>query len=354
MKENILYTLYKGRYNKARSIGTGQLFFMWLILSIYTFSHWGKFGKMFINEDREGVVMKIGIFGGGAVGLLFAGYLGRLFDVTLIVRRESQVRSLLKDGITIHKESTTITTKVRAVQRMEANHELDLVIVAVKEYDLLSLHEVLVDLGPELPLLFVQNGIRHVEWMKSLPHHNLIAGSVEHGAMKENDVTIHHLGEAVTNIALIRGNWGVVEEIVSRSLDSFPFSIQHDFEKMLLTKLFVNVSINPLTALTRVANGKLVENPHFSQLQRDLFRELLLLFPQMEGVISFNKVVDICRNTYQNKSSMLKDLDAQRRTEIESILGVLLEKANNEHHFVPTMNVLYRLVKGIEREGLGG
>ncbi|WP_179884818.1 2-dehydropantoate 2-reductase [Bacillus sp. AFS015802] len=298
--------------------------------------------------------MKIGIFGGGAVGLLFAGNLGRVYDVTLIVRRESQVRSLMRNGITIHKKGSTTTTKVRAVQSIAAHEKLDLAIVAVKEYDLSSLEDALVKIGSDVPLLFVQNGIGHVEWVKSLPHHDLIAGSVEHGALKENDVTIHHLGEAGTNIALIRGKWGVVEEVVTKCIDSFPFIIQDDFEKMLLNKLFVNVSINPLTALTGVTNGKLTENPHFHLLQRELFSELLLLFPHMEGTISFDRVVDICRNTYQNRSSMLKDIESHRRTEIESILGVLLEKAQKENHFVPIMNVLYRLVKGIEREGLGG
>ncbi|UTE75299.1 MULTISPECIES: 2-dehydropantoate 2-reductase [unclassified Rossellomorea] len=298
--------------------------------------------------------MKIGIIGGGAVGLLFAGYLGRLFDVTLIVRRESQVRSLLENGVTIYKEGSAITTRVGAVQETETEKEFDLVIVAVKEYDLPFLRKELVELGVHVPLLFVQNGIGHVDWVKSLPHRHLVAGSVDHGAMKENDAAVHHLGEAETNIALIRGNWHVIEEIVSKSTDSFRFSIRKDFEKMLLTKLFVNVSINPLTALTGVTNGKLVENPYFHGLQKDLFNEMLLLFPQMKGNISFEKVVDICRNTYQNRSSMLKDIESQRKTEIESIIGVLLDKAQKEHHFVPIMNLLYKLVKGIEREGLGG
>ncbi|MBN8191565.1 2-dehydropantoate 2-reductase [Bacillus sp. NTK074B] len=298
--------------------------------------------------------MRIGIIGGGAVGLLIAGYLGQSFDVTLIVRRESQARSLINKGVTIHKKGSTINTRVRAVNQIETDHEFDLGIVAVKGYDLFSLEETLVHFGAERPLMFVQNGIGHIEWVKSLPHKHLIAGSVEHGAMKENDNTVHHLGEAGTNIALIRGNWGVMEEVVSQSVLSFPFSIQPDFGNMLLTKLFVNVCINPLTALTGVTNGKLVENQYFHHLQRDVFGELMLLFPHMEEVISFDKIADICRNTYLNKSSMLKDIESGRETEIESILGVLLDKAEEEHHFVPNMNVLYRLVKGIEREGLGG
>ncbi|MDT9023821.1 MULTISPECIES: 2-dehydropantoate 2-reductase [Rossellomorea] len=298
--------------------------------------------------------MKIGIVGGGAVGLLFAGYLGQKFDVTLIVRREAQVQSLLMNGITVHKGGSSFTTRVHSDLLTEVPIKFDFVIVAVKEYDLKPLENVLVLMDMNQPLLFLQNGIGHLDWVKSLPHHNILAGSVEHGALKENDHELHHLGEAKTNLALIKGEWGVVEELVSQSIPSFPFLLKQEFEEMLLTKLFVNVLINPLTALARVRNGKLVENPHLHQLQRDLFQELLLLFPHMERIVSFEGVEEVCKNTYQNRSSMLKDIEAVRKTEIESILGVLLEKAQKEHHFVPTMNVVYRLVKGIEREGLGG
>ncbi|MGE6753215.1 ketopantoate reductase family protein [Rossellomorea sp. NPDC071047] len=298
--------------------------------------------------------MKIGIVGGGAVGLLFAGYLGQKFDVTLIVRREAQVQSLLTNGITVYTGGSSFTTQVHTDLLTDVSLKFDFVIVAVKEYDLKPLENVLKLLDKNQPLLFLQNGIGHLEWVKSLPHHNLLAGSVEHGALKENDHTLHHLGEAKTNIALIKGEWGVVEELVSQSIPGFPFLLKQDFEEMLLTKLFVNVLINPLTALARVRNGKLIENPHLHQLQRDLFQELLLLFPHMERIVSFEGVKGICINTFQNRSSMLKDIESQRKTEIESILGVLLEKAQKEHHFVPIMNVIYRLVKGIEREGLGG
>ncbi len=298
--------------------------------------------------------MRIGIIGGGSIGLLFAGYLGELFDVTLIVRRESQVKSLLKNGVTIHKEGSSFTTNVQATTSMKAKSDFNLVIVTVKEYDLSSIENELVENGITMPILFVQNGIGHINWVKSLPHPNILAASIEHGALKVNDDTVRHHGEAKTNIALIRGEWGVVEEVAAMSIDTFPFLCKSDYEEMLLSKLFINVLINPLTALAGVTNGKLVDNPHFHQIQRDLFRELLLLFPHMEGIISLEGVIGICHNTYLNRSSMLKDIESLRKTEIESILGVLLERAHEENHFVPIMNVLYSLVKGIEREGLGG
>ncbi|MCA1062270.1 2-dehydropantoate 2-reductase [Rossellomorea sp. AcN35-11] len=298
--------------------------------------------------------MKIGIVGGGAIGLLFAGWLGQTFDVTLWVRRKSQVENLSLKGVTIHRGNSSFTTKIHSELVMESPLECDLMIVAVKEYDLKPLESMLELLDPQIPLIFLQNGIGHLEWCRSLPHHNVFAGSVEHGALKENDHTLHHIGEGKTNLAIIKGEWGLVETLFSLSIPAFPFSFKQDFEEMLLTKLFANVLINPLTAIARVPNGRLVENPHFHQIQRELFQELLLLFPRMKGVISFEGVERICMNTYQNRSSMLKDVESGKKTELESILGILLAKADKDHHFVPIMKVIYRLVKGIEREGMGG
>ncbi|BCB03252.1 2-dehydropantoate 2-reductase [Bacillus sp. KH172YL63] len=296
--------------------------------------------------------MKIGIIGGGSIGLLFAGYLGKVHDVTLLVRREKHMLSLMEKGVTILHGETSIKVKVKATTSIEEPQ--DMYIVTVKEYDLGSIEEFILKQHRSTPLMFVQNGIGHIDWMHSLPHANLIAATVEHGALKENDVTVRHLGRGKTNISLVRGKWGAMEELLNGSNAAFPFVIKSDYEEMLLSKLFINVLINPLTAVARVTNGKLADNPDLHQMQKDLFQELLLLFPHMDGVISFEDVMAICRNTYYNRSSMLKDIESKRKTEIESILGVLLKKAHEETHFVPIMNALYRLVKGIEREGLGG
>ncbi|XXM73425.1 ketopantoate reductase family protein [Lysinibacillus sphaericus] len=298
--------------------------------------------------------MKIGIIGGGAVGLLFSHYLSKKFNVTLLVRRAEQVQDIKSHGVTLKREDDYEHSFIDAEMLRESSLRFDTIIIAVKEYDLEPIFKALSNSEAKVPLLFLQNGIGHMERVKNLPHETLLAGSVEHGALKENDHLVVHTGKGRTNIAFIRGESKGIEELLIQEIKYFPFSLQDDYERMVLKKLFINVLINPLTSIARIKNGRLAENPHFLHIQRTLFDELHILFPHMKDHIRFQEVVDIARSTSSNRSSMLKDIEEKRNTEVETILGALLIKAEEENHFLPIMNTLYELVKGIEREGQGG
>ncbi|WP_175988812.1 2-dehydropantoate 2-reductase [Bacillus sp. Marseille-Q1617] len=298
--------------------------------------------------------MKIGIIGGGAIGLLFSHYLSKKFDVTLLVRRNEQLQKVNRLGVTLKREDCSNTAYIHTERLSGSRMEFDLIFVAVKEYNLAPILTTLTETHAHIPLIFLQNGIGHIERVKSLPHHTLLAGSVEHGALRENDHSVIHLGIGKTNLAFIRGKSSSIEELLIQYIENFPILLQDDYEKMMLKKLFVNVLINPLTSIAGVKNGRLPENPHFLHIQHKLFEELQILFPHMKDQIHFQEILDICYSTSANRSSMLKDIEEQRKTEIETILGALLMKAETENHFVPIMKTLYELVKGIEREGQGG
>jgi 2-dehydropantoate 2-reductase len=298
--------------------------------------------------------MKIGIIGGGAVGLLFSYYLNKKFDVTLLVRRNEQVTLVNRHGVSLKRSDRIMTSFLHGEILSRKIRAFDLIIIAVKEYDLDSVLTILKETDDRVPLLFLQNGIGHLDRVNKLPHLTLLAGSVEHGALKENDHSVIHLGIGKTNLALIRGELNSAEELIIEQIEYFPFLLQDNHEVMMLKKLFVNVLINPLTAIAGVKNGRLPDNPHFLHIQHTLFEELLTLFPHMKNHIHFEEIMKICLDTSENRSSMLKDIEEKRKTEIETILGSLLLKAEKENHFVPIMNTLYKLVKGIEREGQGG
>ncbi|MCA1053410.1 2-dehydropantoate 2-reductase [Rossellomorea aquimaris] len=297
--------------------------------------------------------MKIGIIGGGAIGLLFSSYLSEKFEVTTLVRRQEQADQINSNGVTLKKDGRSATVASKSEVLAKSKMDFHLIIVAVKEYDLDHVMDILLKSDCRIPLLFLQNGIGHIGRVKNLPHLTLLAGSVEHGALKDSDHSVNHLGLGRTNLSIIRGEWGVVEELLVEHIKNFPFQIQDDYEEMLLKKLYVNVLINPLTAIAGVRNGRLPDNPHFQYLQQQLFEELHILYPQMRGRIHFQQIVDICHRTAENRSSMLKDIEENRKTEVETILGAILVKAQQENHFVPIMRTLYELVKGIEREGQG-
>ncbi|MFL8935732.1 ketopantoate reductase family protein [Rossellomorea oryzaecorticis] len=298
--------------------------------------------------------MKIGIIGGGALGLLFSHYLSEKFDVTLLVRRSEQVQEINRHALTLKRDGHDYHSFFQAERLRGSGMGFNLIIIAVKEYDLGPVLNALVNTDVSVPLLFLQNGIGHIDQVKSLPHETLLAGSVEHGALKENDHSVVHTGKGRTNLAFIRGESTQIEELLIQEIKYFPFSLKDDYEKMILKKLFINVLINPLTSIARIKNGRLAENPHFLHIQHALFNELHILFPHMKDHIRFEEVMDVVKSTSSNRSSMLKDIEERRNTEVETILGALLLKAEKENHFLPIMKTLYELVKGIEREGQGG
>ncbi|KMK96610.1 ketopantoate reductase family protein [Rossellomorea marisflavi] len=291
--------------------------------------------------------MDIGIIGAGAVGLLFAGYLGKRHNVTVYARRKEQREQLEAYGVTVWREGRRGQTDVQAKSLSALDSRHDLVILAVKGYDLDE--SLFITVPTETPLLFLQNGIGHMDLLKTLPYDTVMAASVEHGALKENEHTVLHKGVGATNIALVRGASGPLQRLLEEKDAAFPFVKEDDYEAMLLRKLFINAIINPLTAIAGCVNGEVASNPYYSALIEQAYGELLHLHPHMEEMISLEDIKRVCMNTAQNRSSMLKDVENGRMTEIESILGELVRKASPRD--IPVMNTLYLLVKGKESAG---
>jgi len=96
-----------------------------------------------------------------------------------------------------------------------------------------------------------------------------------------------------------------------------------------LQKLVVNAVINPLTAIFRCKNGQLLDNPTRLTIMGLLIEEigpivrtLLPNAPEMfsdQNLLEF--VLSVARKTGANTSSMLQDIQAGRRTEIDYING---------------------------------
>lgn len=292
--------------------------------------------------------MRIGIIGAGSIGLLFGGYLGTKNTITMLLRRQEQAKQLQTEGITVEKEKRRFTTVVHTNVRGDTLNEMDLVIVAVKQYHLSSIKPILNNLNRNIPLLFLQNGMGHIEMLKDLNSETILVGTVEHGALKINENTVKHNGIGQTNIALLRGDSLIIESLVSSDIPSFPFHYHHNWEEMLVKKLIINAIINPLTAVLKVQNGQLITNSHFFALLKNYFHELYSVFSFMDKQMVFEEIMKVCRNTSENKSSMLNDILHNRKTEIDAILGYIIDRSKLENIQVPITQTLFQMVKGME------
>ncbi len=293
--------------------------------------------------------MKIGVIGGGAIGQLFTAYLSKSpHDVVLFVRRETQQQAIQTMGLTL-KFGTSVYTCQPDVRLLSGrDHEdIEVLIVAVKSYDV---EQVIPEIGERFSrtraILFVQNGMQHLRVLPKLQMHSIYLGVVEHGALKESDHSIIHTGLGQTRIApYLDGHSGINWEILSK--ENFPFTYQKDWYAMLSEKLHINAVINPLTAILKVNNGDLLANPYWFHLMKQLSKEACKVL-NIEDHEAWKDLVSVCENTSLNKSSMLRDIENNRKTEIDAINGFLLNSAQQKSIEVPNNQFVYQVIKGME------
>jgi 2-dehydropantoate 2-reductase len=295
--------------------------------------------------------MNIGIVGGGSIGLLFGAYLSKMnHSVTLYTRTKEQAIILNDHGLVLQNKDKHSNLSINAIWTEKGLYEHDIVVIAVKQYHLADLLNLLHSIPTSTPLLFIQNGMGHIKLIDQLPHINILVGVVEHGALKENSFTVIHSGSGVTKISLYKGDEAVINDFASNiTSPSFPFQVCGSWYEILIAKLVVNSMINPLTAVLRIENGQLISNPYFYQLLNQLYDEIVLVL-QPEGASEWwNMVVSICEKTALNRSSMLRDIEQSKPTEIEGIVGFLRSLPTYCKKDTPLLNFLYDAIKGLEK-----
>lgn len=296
---------------------------------------------------------RIYVIGAGAVGLLMASFLSEAhYPVTIVTRREEQAIEICKDGITrfnINGQPQKFDVAAITEQQLQVEGGA-IVIVATKYNALQTLFPTLKKLE-DVSLLFMQNGLLHYEQALTLKQTNIMFGSAQFGAEKINETTVYQRGLGVLKLAIGRGNEAIIKAFEAASNERFFIEQQPDAEQMLLEKALLNCFVNPLTALLQVRNGQLIQNTHAYHLLQQLYQELMQAFPEMQQKFPFQAVYQLCERTAENTSSMLADRQAGRKTEIDTIVGAVIQRAKKIGADVPTLSVLYYLLLAIEESG---
>ena len=105
---------------------------------------------------RRCTVVRILVFGAGAMGSFFGGLLAARHEVTL-VGREHHIDAIRGKGLRITGKTSRIT-KPRAATRVPRDAKADVVIVSTKAYDTEAAMHQLAPLAASSLFLTVQNG----------------------------------------------------------------------------------------------------------------------------------------------------------------------------------------------------
>ncbi len=300
--------------------------------------------------------MRVCIAGVGAIGSLFAAHLARVAEVSALVRREQHARGLRQQGLRVSGRSD-FTARLDAATSPDALEVPDLVIVACKGTDLDAVGTQLEGRWPDALLMTVQNGIgadevigRHGDW-RQLAAVTFMSGT------RHSDTNIEYVLDTATWIGPARGATPadaheIAALIVAAGLKAEAFD---DLRPAQWSKLIFNATVNTVAAVTGLPH-----DAHFAALDDpdDLGHLVRALMDEGKAVAAAAGIelgedpwemnVLATKRGSAHYPSMLEDVEAHRRTEIDLITGALVREARRLGVPVPLHETMERLVKAKE------
>ena len=309
------------------------------------------------GSAAERGTMKIVIIGAGAMGCLYGAYLSRNNDVVMLDSYKPQVDAINENGIRVLEEDGTegIYDHVRAALSGEYREEADLVIVFVKSTfseDALRTNRRL--FGENTLVMTLQNGAGNDRKIAQyVDKKNIIIGTSKHNSVNLGGGEVRHSGHGTTTIGSNlkeNANLAVIRDLLEES--GFHAEITEDIQRIIWSKLFVNLSINTFTAITRSPIFSMIDNQYAWDFAEKMICEAVDVaeadgthFSYMEVL---NMVHHVCEDAGKGFSSMSQDVMHCRRTEIDAINGAIVEQAKLYNVPVPYNTLIVDLIHAIE------
>lgn len=130
------------------------------------------------------------------------------------------------------------------------------------------------------------------------------------------------------------------------------YKIPDDIKRSMWLKFMLNVSANQPTAILRMTFGDMFENTHFMKFAESIMREVQSV-AKAEGVQNTETMVDealkhLMTMTPEGKTSMLQDVEAGRKTEVDMFAGTVIELGKKHGISTPYNKILSEMIGIIE------
>lgn len=301
------------------------------------------------------------LVGPGALGCLLSSVVSKGLspnDQFTILDYDGDRAGLLnKQGVTYVQGEESRTIPVNALSDPEDVTPVDVIFLCVKSYDVRNSLEFCRPLLTDNTLLiFLQNGISHLDAGDHLGNTPAAFATTTEGANLRGIGHVHHAGRGVTFLGFL----DPPQQQHSQLLDSahrvlvmggLQVEVTNNILARLWAKLFVNTGINALTAYLNCTNGELLTIPGVKKrMERAVFEALHVAKATEIQIMNdpFRASQIVCQKTRDNISSMLQDVRNQRRTEIEAINGAIVELGKRYGVATPENSLLCSQIREIE------
>ena len=315
--------------------------------------------------------MNIAVIGAGAIGGHIAARLAAAGESVSVVARGEHLKAIRERGLVLKEGGEEIVARVAASDRIADVGRPDLVVLGVKAHQVAPIAaDVASILSPETMVLTAQNGVPWWYFFKHggryeghrlesvdpggiiaghLPVDAVIAAISYQAAEIESPGVIRHVEGHRLPLAEIDGaktaRVAALAELFSRS--GFKSPVLGDVRTEIWMKLWGNLTFNPISALSRATLEDICRFPPTRALAAAMMREAQSV-GEAFGIrfrLAIEKRIAGAEAIGPHKTSMLQDIEHGRRTEIDALLGSVIELARLARVETPHLDAVYAATK---------
>jgi 2-dehydropantoate 2-reductase len=322
--------------------------------------------------------MKSVIVGAGAIGAYIGAAMSRAGQDVTLFARGAHLLAMQERGVHVQTEHDEWHAYPKVTGDLESVGPVDVVFLAVKAHSLPGLMpKVRSLLGPDTAVVGMQNG---VPWwffqMPEVPYSGMKIARVDPDGIIAETIDPHRVVGSIVYVAATIVEPGVIQHSESNRISmgepdgsrsercrriaaalvaaGLKAPVTTHLRDEIWVKLLGNVSINPISALTRATVASICSNNDTRQLLRSIMEEASDLGKKLglDLPISIDQRIAGAMKVGEHKTSMLQDLEAGRPLELDALVGAPLDIGEKLGVPMPHTRTVYACTKLLTQEAL--
>ena len=296
--------------------------------------------------------MKIAVMGAGAVGCYYGGMLARAGHAVALVARPVHVEAIRQNGLLLDTQTFQERVPLQADTEARAVQGAQCVLFCVKSTDTESAGQAMAPyLGADTVVLSLQNGVDNAERLQQLLGRPVLPAVVYVAAGMAGPGHVRHHGRGELVIAPSPASGDIARSFAAAGI---PVEISDNVAGALWAKLVLNCVYNPLSAITQLPYGEIVNSPGLEvpRMMDDIVHECMAVARACgvqlpEGTAE--AVLPLARSMATQVSSTAQDLARGHRSEIDHLNGYVVRRGEALGIPTPANRMLHTLVRLLEK-----
>jgi 2-dehydropantoate 2-reductase len=315
--------------------------------------------------------MNITVIGAGAIGGHIAAKLAAAGESVKVVARGEHLKAIRERGLKLTENGEEVVARVEATDRIAEANGAELIVLAVKAHQLAPIAaEVASIVAPSTMVMTTQNGIPWWYFHKHggryegvtlesvdpggviahhLPIDAVVAGISYQAAEIQSPGVIRHIEGHRLPLAEIDGRKteriAALSELFAKA--GFKSPALSDVRTEIWMKLWGNLTFNPVSALSHATLEDICRFAPTHALAAAMMGEAQIV-GEAFGIrfrLSVEKRIAGAESIGAHKTSMLQDIERGRATEIDALLGSVIELARLVNIPTPHLDAIYAVTK---------